>query len=123
MALFRDRREAAEFLADRLRRYAGRKDAVVLTKKIGHPENPEFAIGAVSLGAEDVDGGGRAPARRPGGAMTTRTSSAARAGLATLPIVGDRDVPVLGLNEEAARRLHAERRLELVAGAAHLPRR
>ncbi|MDE2489379.1 MAG: phosphoribosyltransferase [Elusimicrobia bacterium] len=80
MALFRDRREAAELLADRLRRYAGRKDAVVLavprgglpigavvarelglpldvilTKKIGHPENPEFAIGAVSLGAEDVD--------------------------------------------------------------------
>ncbi|MDE2489380.1 MAG: alpha/beta hydrolase [Elusimicrobia bacterium] len=38
----------------------------------------------------------------------------------TLLIVGGRDVPVLGLNEEAARRLHAENRVEIVPGATHL---
>ncbi|OGR92477.1 MAG: hypothetical protein A2V88_01060 [Elusimicrobia bacterium RBG_16_66_12] len=72
--MFRDRLDAAGRLARELSRYRDRKDAVVLavprgglpiggvlarelglkldvilTKKIGHPDNPEFAIGAVSL--------------------------------------------------------------------------
>lgn len=78
--MFHDRRDAAARLARELRRYRGRRDAVVLaiprgglpiggvlaselglgldvilTKKIGHPYNPEFAIGAVSLTGEIHD--------------------------------------------------------------------
>jgi putative phosphoribosyl transferase len=75
--MFRDRLEAGERLAAALESYRGRKDAVVLavprgglpvgavvaetlglpldvmlTKKIGHPDNPEVAIGAVALTGE-----------------------------------------------------------------------
>ena len=78
--MFRDRRDAARRLVRELRRYRDREDAlvlavprgglpigallarelgltldVILTKKIGHPDNPEFAIGAVSLSGESVD--------------------------------------------------------------------
>lgn len=78
--MFRDRLEAGTRLARELRRYRGNKDAVVLavprgglpiggvlareldlrldvilTKKIGHPDNPEVAIGAVSLAGEAID--------------------------------------------------------------------
>jgi predicted phosphoribosyltransferase len=80
--VFADRRHAGRELAALLARYRGREDAVVLaiprggvvigavlseelglpldvilTKKIGHPDNPEYAIGAVWLGGEDVDEG------------------------------------------------------------------
>jgi predicted phosphoribosyltransferase len=76
--MYRDRLDAGERLAAALEKYRGRRDAVVLavprgglpigavvaealglpldvmlTKKIGHPENPEVAVGAVALmGAE-----------------------------------------------------------------------
>lgn len=78
--MFHDRLEAAGRLVRELEDYRGRKDAVVLavprgglpiggvlarelglkldvilTKKIGHPHNPEFAIGAVSLTGAAVD--------------------------------------------------------------------
>ena len=78
--MFHDRLDAAARLSRELRSYRGRKDAVVLavprgglpiggalsreldlkldvilTKKIGHPDNPEFAIGAVSLANEEID--------------------------------------------------------------------
>jgi putative phosphoribosyl transferase len=78
--MFSDRLDAAERLVRKLRRYRDLKDAVVLavprgglpigavlarelglkldvilTKKIGHPSNPEFAIGAVSLTGQAVD--------------------------------------------------------------------
>ena len=78
--MFTDRRDAARALAVKLKRYKERKDAVILavprggvvigavlaeelrlpldiilTKKIGHPDNPEFAIGAVSLTGASVD--------------------------------------------------------------------
>lgn len=78
--MFTDRRGAAEALAKKLIRYKARKDTVILavprgglaigavladklglsldiilTKKIGHPDNPEVAIGAVSLTGEAVD--------------------------------------------------------------------
>lgn len=78
--MFHDRHDAAVRLAGRLRAYRGRRDVVILaiprgglpigaelarrlglgldvilTKKIGHPHSPEFAIGAVSLGGETVD--------------------------------------------------------------------
>lgn len=78
--MFHDRLDAARRLARELRLYRDRKDTVVLavprgglpigaalarelglpldvilTKKIGHPDNPEFAIGAVSLAGEVVD--------------------------------------------------------------------
>jgi predicted phosphoribosyltransferase len=78
--MFHDRHDAAVRLARELRRYRKRADAlvlaiprgglpigavlaaelelpldVILTKKIGHPCNPEFAIGAVSLTGEAVD--------------------------------------------------------------------
>ena len=78
--MFTDRREAARALAEQLAVHKARKDAVILavprggvaigavlaeelglpldvilTKKIGHPNNPEFAIGAVSLTGEAVD--------------------------------------------------------------------
>lgn len=78
--MFRDRVEAGARLARSLRRYKGAKSAVVLavprgglpvgreiaralglpldvllTKKIGHPFNPEFAIGAVTLTGAAVD--------------------------------------------------------------------
>lgn len=77
--MFRDRLQAGERLAAALESYRGRKDAVVLavprgglpvgavvaealelpldvmlTKKIGHPENPEVAIGAVALSGEVI---------------------------------------------------------------------
>lgn len=78
--MFHDRHDAAVRLARELRSYRDREDAlvlavprgglpiggvlaselnlkldVVLTKKIGHPSNPEFAIGAVSLTDEILD--------------------------------------------------------------------
>lgn len=78
--MFQDREDAARRLAGRLKGYAGRKDAVVaaiprggvvvgavlakalrlpleviLTKKIGHPSQPEFAIGVVNLAHEVID--------------------------------------------------------------------
>lgn len=78
--MFHDRHDAAVRLARELRRFKGREDAlvlavprgglpigavlaaelglpldVILTKKIGHPYNPEFAIGAVSLTGETHD--------------------------------------------------------------------
>ena len=77
--MFRDRLEAGERLAAALEGYRGRKDAVVLaiprgglpvgavvaealelpldvmlTKKIGHPENAEVAVGAVALSGEVI---------------------------------------------------------------------
>lgn len=86
--MFHDRHDAAVRLARELRRFKGRTDAlvlavprgglpiggvlaaelglpldVILTKKIGHPYNPEFAIGAVSLTGETYD---EALARREG---------------------------------------------------------
>lgn len=78
--MFRDRLDAAGRLAAKLQRYRGLKEAVILaiprgglpiggvlarelglkldvilTKKIGHPANPEFAIGAVSLTDAAID--------------------------------------------------------------------
>ena len=77
--MFRDRWEAGKTLAAALAKYRGREDAVVLavprgglpvgavvarelglpfdvmlTKKIGHPENPEVAVGAVALAGEEI---------------------------------------------------------------------
>ncbi len=77
---FKDRFDAAERLSKELEKYRNNKDAVilaiprgglqignvlakrlnlrldvVLTKKIGYPGNPEFAIGAVSLKGEVID--------------------------------------------------------------------
>lgn len=78
--MFHDRHDAARRLVRELARYRDREDAlvlaiprgglpigallarelglkldVILTKKIGHPDNPEFAIGAVSLAGEAVN--------------------------------------------------------------------
>jgi len=78
--MFDDRADAARALAAKLARYKGRPDAavlaiprggvaigavlaealglpldVVLTKKIGHPANPECAIGVVNLRGEIID--------------------------------------------------------------------
>ncbi|SIR35418.1 phosphoribosyltransferase [Pontibacter lucknowensis] len=74
-----NRQVAAEMLADRLEHYKGQKGVVlaiprggvpvaapiakrldmpldvIVSKKIGHPANPEFAIGAVSLVDVEVD--------------------------------------------------------------------
>lgn len=79
MERIRDRKEAALLLADRLEKYRGEQGAVLaiprggvpvaapiakrlgmplevtLSKKIGHPSNPEFAIGSVSLASVAVD--------------------------------------------------------------------
>ena len=77
--MFRDRTEAGRMLAAALEKYRGRPDAVVLavprgglpvgaaiaralgltldamlTKKIGHPDNPEVAVGAVALAGEEI---------------------------------------------------------------------
>jgi len=77
---FKDRHEAGQGLAKRLYRFRNKKDVIVLgiprggvevafeisnelmiplsiivTKKIGHPSQPEFAIGAVSPGTYVVD--------------------------------------------------------------------
>jgi putative phosphoribosyl transferase len=77
--MLRDRLEAGERLAAALEAYRGRRDAVVLavprgglpigavvaetlglpldvmlTKKIGHPQNPELAVGAVALSGEVI---------------------------------------------------------------------
>lgn len=77
---FRDRREAGERLATHLEKYRGHPDALVLAiprggaeigsviagrlglsldvlliKKLGHPNNPEFAIGSVSLGTSHLN--------------------------------------------------------------------
>ncbi|MDP3542892.1 MAG: phosphoribosyltransferase family protein [Elusimicrobiota bacterium] len=78
--MFHDRQDAAVRLLRELKGYKGRRDAlvlaiprgglpiggllarelglpldVILTKKIGHPYNPEFAVGAVSLTGETLD--------------------------------------------------------------------
>lgn len=78
--MFRDRMDAAGQLADRLAAYRKRRDAVVLAiprggvqvgyvlsrslalpldilliKKIGHPHNPEFAVGSVSLSRASIN--------------------------------------------------------------------
>ncbi|MHC2991445.1 phosphoribosyltransferase [Pontibacter sp. HJ8] len=79
MENIRNREEAALMLADRLEKYQGQKGVVLaiprggvpvaapiarrlgmplevtVSKKIGHPANPEYAIGAVSLEAVAVD--------------------------------------------------------------------
>jgi len=80
--IFKDRKEAGKRLADRLKKYKNKKDVIVLgiprggvevafnvakllhvklsivvTKKIGHPFESEFAIGAVSPGNYIVDEG------------------------------------------------------------------
>jgi len=77
---FRDRHEAGKLLAEKLIKFKNKKNVLVLgiprggvevasniakklkvplsiavTKKIGHPEQPEFAIGAVSLGNYIID--------------------------------------------------------------------
>jgi len=79
--IFKDRHEAGKKLAEKLRKYKSKKDIIVLgiprggvevafdlakrlkvplniivTKKIGHPFEAEFAIGAVSPGTYIVDG-------------------------------------------------------------------
>jgi len=77
--IFRDRIEAAKLLAKQLSRYKGEDGVVlavprggvplahliakhlgftldlVMTKKLGHPHNPEYAVGAVSLEGAVVD--------------------------------------------------------------------
>lgn len=78
--MFYDRHDAAVRLVRKLERYRDRQDAIVLavprgglsiggvlaselnlkldvilTKKIGHPDNPEFAIGAVGLTEETLN--------------------------------------------------------------------
>lgn len=78
--LFKNRFDAAERLAEKLQKYKGKKNVIilaiprgalqignvlakrlqlpldiVLTKKIGHPYNSELAIGAVSLASEIID--------------------------------------------------------------------
>lgn len=78
--IFKDRHEAGKILAERLKKYKNKKDVIVLgiprggvevafevakrlkaqlsivvTKKIGHPFESEFAIGAVSPGNYIVD--------------------------------------------------------------------
>lgn len=78
--MFVDRRDAARQLAAELSSYAGRPEAlvlaiprggivigavlaeelglpldIILTKKIGHPMNLEYAIGVVNLGGEIID--------------------------------------------------------------------
>lgn len=79
MEMIRNREEAALLLADKLAKYKGEKGVVLaiprggvpvagpiarklgmplevtLSKKIGHPKNPEFAIGAVSMDSVIVD--------------------------------------------------------------------
>lgn len=80
VGMFHDRHDAAVRLSRRLQAYRGRRDALVLaiprgglpigaelarrlglrldailTKKIGHPRDPEFAIGAVSLDDVAID--------------------------------------------------------------------
>ncbi len=98
--MFHDRHDAAVRLLRRLQGYRGRRDAlvlaiprgglpiggllarelglpldVILTKKIGHPYNPEFAIGAVSLTGETLDEG---LARREGVSAEWLASEVAR---------------------------------------------
>lgn len=78
--MFADRRDAAQALAGKLARYKAQKNAVILaiprggvvigavlaeelglpldvilTKKIGHPFNPEYAIGVVNLQGKLID--------------------------------------------------------------------
>jgi len=78
--IFKDRFTAGKLLAKELKKYKNKKDAIVLaiprgglqigcsiakelnlnldiilTKKIGYPGNPEYAIGAVSLTSEIVE--------------------------------------------------------------------
>ena len=82
------------------------------------------------FGASTGAGGAlRAAAERPGAirAVVSRGGRPDLAGEAlsrvqapTLLIVGGRDEPVIGLNEQALARLRAEKRLEIVPGATHL---
>mgnify|MGYP001575010238 CR=1 FL=1 len=78
--IFQDRQEAGKLLAEKLRQYQNKKQAiilaiprggleigavlaerlnlpleVILTKKLGFPGKPEYALGAVSLQSEFID--------------------------------------------------------------------
>ncbi|GIV96407.1 MAG: DeoR family transcriptional regulator [Herpetosiphonaceae bacterium] len=92
------------------------------------PDTSKLAIGyfGASTGAAAAL---VAAAERPNrvGAVVSRGGRPDLAGQAlrrvkapTLLIVGGRDVPVIGLNEDALAQLTAEKRLEIVPGATHL---
>jgi putative phosphoribosyl transferase len=93
-----------------------------------HPATGQLRVGY--FGAST--GGGAAlvaAAQRPeavgavvsrGGRPDLAGAALPRVRAATLLIVGGRDIPVIGMNEEALAELRCEKRLEIVPGATHL---
>ena len=55
-----------------------------------------------------------------GGRPDLAGSALARVTCPTLLIVGEADVPVIGMNEEAMKRLRCEKRMDIIPGATHL---
>ena len=97
----------------------------ICVRKIGHPANREYGIGAIAEGAEpEVDADG---ARLPRPALDAVVQRA-RAELADLPrvhqpvllIVGAEDRSVLDLNRAAQAGLGGPSELVVVPGATHL---
>jgi dienelactone hydrolase len=119
-AVTREHRFDIPLLADRL---------VLVTDWLGQdPRTSELRIGyfGASTGAAAAL---VAAAERPeavaavvsrGGRPDLAASALDRVRAPTLLIVGGRDTPVIGMNEEAFARLGAEKEMEIVPGATHL---
>jgi dienelactone hydrolase len=86
--------------------------------RIGYFGASTGAGAALVAAAERPDGVGAVVSR--GGRPDLAGEALSRVKAPTLLIVGGKDVPVIGMNEEALGMLRAEKRLEIVPGATHL---
>jgi dienelactone hydrolase len=86
--------------------------------RIGYFGASTGAGGALVAAAERADVAGAVVSRGGRPDLAGPTLAAVRA--PTLLIVGERDVPVIALNQQAAAYLRCEKRLVIVPGATHL---
>jgi putative phosphoribosyl transferase len=118
-----DRRNVFDIplLASRLR---GAADWAGLVRSVRHLPIGYFGAstggGAALAAASVADARVRAVVSRGGRPDLAGAATLARVRAATLLIVGERDLPVIELNEAAMRHLTCEHRLSIVPGAHHL---
>jgi putative phosphoribosyl transferase len=98
---------------DWLRDYPGTQDL-----RVGYFGASTGAGAALVAAAERAEEVGAVVSR--GGRPDLAGEALSRVEAPTLLIVGGSDVPVIGMNEEALGRMHAEKWLEIVPGATHL---
>ena len=106
---------------------AGRLGAAIswLSAREDTASAPLGLFGASTGGGAALVAAAREPRRvravvSRGGRPDLAGEALGRVSAPTLLIVGDDDVPVIGLNEQAMARMTCEARLELVPGASHL---